>query len=186
MNLRCHIAIAVLISGATGCSRIDERYPLSEPACAIALGYMKRFKAEAERPIAVGTASAHLAPSRDEISAVLKEQPSLKRHPEVMQALAEADVREISVVKHCPEVRAWLSAQNISHDDLHIETATRTSKWPFAVLHVSAPVVSETGEFATFYASEDWEHVSGTVAVRYKRGGDGRWALEHESIVRIT
>lgn len=177
-------SLTVLLSG---CSAVDERYPLSKPTCAIALGYLKKFQAEAGRPIAVMVRNTDLAPSRDEIAALLKQQPQLKRHPDVAQALAEADVRKASVVQRCPEIRKWLSAEKILHNDGRIKKLMRTDDWPVAVLSISAPVLTKAGDRATFYVSRYWAPLGGGVhAVRYRRDSEGRWRFETEHAVEIS
>jgi hypothetical protein len=187
MDLPFRIAAAAIFVGVAGCSSLDERYPLSEPSCAIALGYMKRIKLEAPTPIAVGVASADLGPSREQLALFLEDRPNLREHPDVKQAYAEADVREVSVVRQCPEVRAWLIAEHVVHDDDQIERATRSiSRWSYSVLQVSAPVISHNGDYATFYASESWDASGATLAVRYRRDSRGRWILEREIIVEIS
>ncbi|MDX5984816.1 hypothetical protein [Sphingomonas echinoides] len=177
-------SLTVLLSG---CSAVDERYPLSKPTCAIALGYIKKFQTEAGRPIAVIVRATHLAPSRDEIAVLLKQQPQFKRDPDIARALAEADVREVSVVRSCPEIRNWLSAEKILHDEDRIEKLTRGDDWPVAVLAISAPVLTKAGDRATFYVSRYWGPLGGGIdAVHYRRDSEGLWRFEKELMVEIS
>jgi hypothetical protein len=171
----------------SGCSAVDERYPLSEPTCTIALGYIKKFQTEAGRPIAVMVRATRLAPSRDEIAMLLKQKPKFKRDPDIAQLLAEADMREVSVVRSCPEIRNWLSAEKILHDDDHIEKLTRGDNWPVAVLAISAPVLTKAGDHATFYASRYWAPLGGGLdAVHYRKDREGLWRFEKELMIDIS
>ncbi len=182
-----HIWLSCLIMLLFGCSADEERHHVAEPSCAIALGYMKKFQAEAGRPIAVVASPDGTAPSRDEIAAFLYHQPRLRGHSDIEQALAEAKLRAVSVVRSCPQVQTWLSAEKVLSDDGTIKGLTQAEEWPIAVLSVTVPVITKGGNRATFYASRYFGPLAGeTVAVRYCRDAHGRWRFVGETTVSVS
>ncbi|WP_140851905.1 hypothetical protein [Sphingomonas glacialis] len=147
---------------------------------------MKKFKAGASRPIAI-MVRTRLAPSRKEIADLLRHSPELARKVDIQQMLAEADVRSASVVSHCPEVRAWLTTNNILHDDAQIEALAKGTDYSVAILSISAPVITTSGDRATFYADDAYGPLAGgTMAVRYRRDVEGRWLYDGESLLSYS
>lgn len=172
--------------GLASCSVVDVRYPLSEPSCAVALEYMKKVKAETSRSLVVWV-RPRLAPSRDDIAAFLKQRPQLAHSADVQNALAEADVRDASVVESCPEIRAWLSSEQILHDDIRVRSIVNSHNWPVTILSVSAPIITDNGERAKFYAEQgSGPHSGGLDAVRYRRDVHGHWVYDGKSSVSIS
>lgn len=184
-SLSTLLAIVMMVSA--GCTAGGANALVPQAACEIALDYAMVFRSEASRPIAVMRRPYPLAPSRQEIEAFLRQNPDLRTDPDLTLSLAEADIREVSVVESCPALQNWLNEAEILHDDQLITKITLRSEWPVDVLAMSTPALSSDNSIAQFYTSEDSGHLAGALyAVTYRKAANGHWVLLDKRMVAIS
>ncbi|KPL69547.1 hypothetical protein SZ64_16470 [Erythrobacter sp. SG61-1L] len=186
-------SLALVITMAmmpSACSNGTGKPAHTVAACDIALDYAGRFKAEWEeqgRPIAVSDGDGTMVPAPQKLEQILADNPALKGDPEVALTLAAADLRNRSVVEECRDLRGWLRAFNIVHDDKQIAELTLKKEWPVAILSMSLPAISEDGSTALLYVSEYSGPLAGaTMAVTYKRNASGKWLLHDKTELSVS
>lgn len=186
--LRLYFSLAMLtIVGCSSCSPEPVPTTITHTACNIALDYMKQFRDQASKPIAVSQRSEGLSPSRHEIEEFLRSEPAWKDDPEFLMMLAASDIRDVNVVEQCSVVQDWLKDKNILHDDQQIEKISREVYWSVDVLSMTVPIISQDGSIAQIYTSEFSGQLGGaTYAVTFEKSPNGSWSILRKEALTIS
>lgn len=165
----------------TGCSFLADGN-LGE-GCKVAEAYARHFLKQAQQPIAVahGPKGLRLA-KRKEIDAFLREHPEHSNTQDLRLILAENDVRRLSPVATCPNLRAFLDNAGVLHDDVQIDRLANprvADRYPFGVLTMSMPAIDRDGRTAAFTASEYYgPQAGGTDWVIMEKARDSSWVVK--------
>lgn len=186
-HVRAPLLVLMIAAGLAACDFVGVQDARTAAACDLALGYAKRFKAEQDGPVAILSQPEFDIASRQELATFVSEHPEYRNDPELPLLLALADIRGKHVVAECGNLRSWIERSGILNDDRRIEELTRQEYWPFALLAMSMPAISEDGSTALMYAGEFTGGLAGGYkALTFEKAPNGKWVLKHEGWMGIS
>jgi len=165
-----------------------------DEACDIALQVLKDLRYESGGKLAVSPRSAHRDPmtrqQAEKFAADFRRDNVLDAEGERLLELfvGETAVAKVQPVKACSNIRAWLVASRILHDDGKIETETRgKEKYPFAIVEISMPVISKDRAHAQIWISTTYGPLAGGGGpADLERDQSGRWRIKATSSIWVS
>ncbi|WP_144037933.1 hypothetical protein [Sphingopyxis sp. KK2] len=174
------IAFFTVAITSTGTAYDDE-------ACHVALQILQEKKRGIVGPVAVSIPSAATPTTRtaaEEIVRDIRRDGPVDPAEEFMLELIvkSADVDELRPVEECENVQQWMKSSHIIHDQMQIEKAEPVNgRYPFAIVRLSMPAVSNDGNHALMYISTTYGPLAGGGYMAWiKRQEDDRWAIDEE------
>ncbi|QCB53693.1 hypothetical protein E5675_04070 [Sphingopyxis sp. PAMC25046] len=170
----------------------EPRY--DDEACDIALQVLKDLRYENGAKLAVSSKSAHLNPmtrrQAEEFAADFRSDHVIDAEGERLLDLfvKGAVVAKVKPVEACANIRAWLAASRILHDEDKIEAATREKeKFPFVIVEISMPVVSKDRAHAQIWISTTYGSLAGGGGpAELQRDKGGRWRIRATSSIWVS
>lgn len=159
--------------------------------CKVAEAYARQFLKEATGPIAVAHGPKGLMlPGRADLEAIVREHPEFVGRQDLRLAYAQGDVRRLSPVTSCPNLRAFLDGAGILHDDARIDRLANPGtmdRYPFGVLTMSMPVIDRDGRTAAMTISDQYGALAGgTALVTLEKSRDGAWIVKRTDTLSIS
>ena len=158
-----------------------------DEACNVALDILKEKKRGIVGPMAVSAPSPAPSLARPEAEGFVRDARRggpVDAADEFMLELMvkSADVDELRPTEECANIQRWMDASQIIHDQPRIEKAEPVEgRYPFAIVRVSMPAVSDDGNHALMYVSTTHGPLAGGGYMAWiKRQKDGRWAIDEE------
>jgi hypothetical protein len=188
--------IRLLFLGATLCSLASCAQEKADPnpsplGCEVALAYAESFVSEvrayedfAGRRLALSTATGWIAPTQEELDALLARGSKISEGSDHELIAAAVRHRDLDVLGQCASLREWVERERVITDEQEIQRLTKSEEWPVVVLTMSMPVLAPDAGEALLYASKYAGGLSGvTLAVSYRRDEQGKWDMIDQQVL---
>lgn len=176
--------LPLVVLGCASCS--SHALEQIEAACEVALVHVKLEHEEAGKPVAID-AGWRLGPTRQELETFLEQQPKWRRDPELPLHITATKVRQLNVIKTCPDLRKWLPEGAVLRSAQQVSEVTREEPWPVVLLQFDFPAISEDGSTALIHSSVGFAPEAGYYGVvLYNKDRRGVWRRSRVDVIAMA
>ena len=185
--MRLPFSIILILASCWSCTSHTINSFDAKDACEIASDYTKLFVSETRafkqhvpelraRSIAVRQTPETLAEIPPNKPRMLGDELTALDHAEDWPKITKLPTA--SVVAACPNLREWLSEQDVIYEDGQISSRMEPDHLSIIMLTIAMPISTKDGKHAVIFASKSAGGLSAVgVAAIYAKNASGKWSL---------